>query len=164
MNVEVLPAAMEDETTFRNLYQFYMYEFSRYMGWDTNYAGQFPQDDLDGCWSDRYVHPFLVKTGGKWAGLAIVETHDKSYFSYEDDIHHMGEFFIMGAYQKKGIGEQVATHLFDRFPSKWEVFELTQNVNAQAFWRKVIGRYTNENYRERSNNRGVVQIFDNTRT
>jgi predicted acetyltransferase len=154
---------LEDETTFRNLYQFYLYEFSIMVGFDTNYGGQFPQDDLDGCWTDSKRRPFLVKVDGKWAGLAIVEVGIESYHTDSKDVVYMSEFFIMGAYQKKGIGERVATYLFDHFPGKWEVSEIKQNVNALAFWRKIIGRYTGDNYREKVKDNGtIVQLFENT--
>ena len=105
MNLEIIPTTIEDETSVRNLYQFYLYEFSIMVGFDTNYAGQFPQDDLDGCWIDPKRRTFLVKMDGKLAGLAIVEVGIDSHHTDSKDIVYMSEFFIMGAYQKKGIGE-----------------------------------------------------------
>jgi predicted acetyltransferase len=66
------------------------------------------------------------------------------------------------------VGEHVARTLFDRFPGRWEVSELRDNLAAQAFWRRVIGRYTGSAYREvtldDSRWRGPVQSFDSRAT
>jgi predicted acetyltransferase len=73
------------------------------------------------------------------------------------------EFFVMRKYRHKGVGEYVAHHLFDRFPGVWEVSEMVQNVPAQAFWRKVIDRYTGGRFIEVTLDselwRGPVQVF-----
>lgn len=165
MDIQVISATLQDETAFRNLYQFYMYEFARFMNWPPNYSGRFAEDDLDGCWTDKKRHPFLIKVDGYLAGLAIVDHPDSSCFSNElnplPSIAFMAEFFIMGAAQGQGVGERVAVLLFEMFPGRWEVLQLNQNVNAQAFWRKVIGRYTNGQYEERSfRGNAVVQMFE----
>ena len=63
------------------------------------------------------------------------------------------------------VGTEVARRVFDRYPGKWEVTQLTRNVDAQAFWRRVIGAYTGGRYEERPrpDGRGVMQRFDNGR-
>ncbi|MBZ0288280.1 MAG: GNAT family N-acetyltransferase [Anaerolineae bacterium] len=159
-NVEILRATYNDETTFRNLYQFYMYEFAAFMGWSPNYGGRFDETDLDGCWTESYRHSFLITVEGKLGGLAIIDQPYRSYFDPNQDVAQMAEFFIMRSVQGNGVGEQVAVALFDQFPGAWEVFELNKNVNAQAFWRKVIGRYTNGQFTEQPfKDRGIVQRF-----
>jgi predicted acetyltransferase len=52
--------------------------------------------------------------------------------------------------------------MFDAFPGKWEVTQLARNVEAQTFWRRVIGEYTRGRYVEqpRPDGRGVMQRFD----
>lgn len=161
VNIDILRATLNDETTFRNLYQFYMYEFSRFMGWSPNYAGRFDETDLDGCWTDDHRHPFLITVEGKLAGLAIVDRPFHSYLNPDEEVAQIAEFFIMGGVQRLGVGERVAFSLFDQFPGAWEVFQMTKNTNAQTFWRKVIGRYTNGNFVERPyKDRGVVQRFE----
>lgn len=162
MHIDIIPSIQDDETAFRNLYQFYMYEFARFMGWDVTYGGRYFEDDLDGCWTEDYRHPFLIKVNGKLGGFAIVEALAKSFYNDETDIIYMAEFFIMGPHQGKGIGEKAAVYLFDLFPGKWQVSELAQNVNAQAFWRKIIARYTNGQYQEiiHGERKTVVQMFE----
>ena len=77
----------------------------------------------------------------------------------------MKEFFVLRKYRGRGVGASVATQLFDRFPGKWEVRELAQNVAALAFWRAVIARYTDGRFVEVAwdeRQRGPGQFFDST--
>lgn len=159
--LDIQPASEEDEIVFRNLWQFYIYEYSYYMGFNVTYAGRFTENDLDECWSNSYRHPFLFRLEGKLAGLAIVNHLEESHITGAKNVVEMSEFFIMGAYQGKGHGAHAATYLFNLYRGDWEVFQLTENIKAQAFWRKVIGRYTNSNYREQPARRGIVQLFSN---
>jgi predicted acetyltransferase len=165
VKIAVLPAALDDETTLRNLFQFYEYEFSRFMGWLTTSAGKFYEIDLDGCWTDPNRHPFLIRVDGNPAGFAIIDMQATSAITGEANVIEMREFFILAALQGQGIGAYAAAYLFDQFPGKWEVFELLKNVDAQPFWRKVIGRYTNNQYHEAvyEAHDGIVQSFDNSR-
>lgn len=77
-------------------------------------------------------------------------------------IMEMVEFFVIGSFQRKSIGRQAALMLFDRFPGKWEVFQLKNNLNAQHFWRAIIGTYMNNQYTEVTLKSGFVQRFDNS--
>lgn len=162
MNIEITEAGLADQPTFRNLFQFYLYEFSRYLKFPVGYAGQYMQDDLEGCWTQETRHPFLVKLEGDLAGFAIVDTLEKSPITGTAGRVIMAEFFIMAAYQGRGAGKIVATRLFDRFPGTWEVFQVRENTPAQAFWRKVIGAYTGGKYQEidAPQGHGILQVFD----
>ncbi|GIK66959.1 MAG: hypothetical protein BroJett018_47530 [Chloroflexota bacterium] len=164
-NVEVIPATLQDETTYRNLFQFYLYEFSRFMGFITTNAGRFYEIDLDGCWTSANRYPFLIRADGNLAGLAMITQREKSRYTGEANVMDLQEFFIMAAFQKRGIGRQAAHEVFDMFPGRWEVFQLARNTNAQVFWRKVVAAYTKGVYLERMVNDGdyvgVVQSFDN---
>jgi predicted acetyltransferase len=64
-------------------------------------------------------------------------------FPYENDRNEIGEFFIAKKFTRKGIGTQVAIHLFDTYPGKWLIRVLKGNNNANSFWGKVIDKYTN---------------------
>lgn len=60
----------------------------------------------------------------------------------------MEEFFILRKYRGRSVGVWFARQLFARFPGIWEVGEIHENTGAQAFWRKVIGRYTGGRFEE----------------
>lgn len=60
----------------------------------------------------------------------------------------IAEFYIKPKYRQLGIGKATAYQLFEKYKGKWEVRQNLTNYNAQAFWRAIIGGYTNENYLE----------------
>jgi predicted acetyltransferase len=58
----------------------------------------------------------------------------------------------------------MARAIFDRFPGRWEVRVMAENLPAQAFWRATVSRYTGGRVEERmwDDDRwcGLVQFFD----
>jgi predicted acetyltransferase len=60
----------------------------------------------------------------------------------------MAEFFVMRRYRRKGVGLAAASAIFDRFKGPWEVRQRDENVEATAFWRRVIAHYTGGRYQE----------------
>ena len=166
MEVTVVKATLNDEPTFRNLFQFYLYEFSRFMGWHVTYSGRYFEIDLDGCWTDDTRQPFLIRADQQLAGLAIVDRRAQSELSGSADVRELSEFFVMAAVRRRGVGMRAAVSLFDRYPGRWEVRQLVRNADALPFWRQVIGRYTSGRYTEMTFDderwRGTAQFFDNT--
>jgi predicted acetyltransferase len=162
MYVEITAATLhEHDTLFRNLWQFYIYEFSRFGRYPVTPAGRFHEQELDGLFTRTERHPFILHAEGKVAGFAMVDHPIDSYFTTAKGVTYMAEFFVLTAYQGRGVGAQAAAWLFDHFPGQWEVYEMLPNVNAQHFWRKVIGRYTSGRYTEATtpNQKGIIQSF-----
>jgi predicted acetyltransferase len=154
----------------RNLMHLYLYDFSEMDGADVNARGLFEDEYLDRYWIEPGRHPFLVRVDGQLAGFALVRVG--SHYLADDDprtsaTRCIAEFCVLRKYRRRGIGERVAVMLFDLFPGRWEVAEIAQNTNAQAFWRKVIDRYVQGQYEEividHNGERRPVQVFDNTR-
>lgn len=165
MRVELQPLARRDDALLRHLYQFYLYDFSEFMGWDVDARGQFDDSDLNGCWDDPRRHHYLIRAGGQPAGFAMIDEVDESILTGQRNIILMREFFVLRAYRRQGVGRSAACRAFELFPGRWEVFQLQENRVAQAFWRRVIGEYTAGNFVETACGepgwRGVMQTFDN---
>jgi predicted acetyltransferase len=115
---------------------------------------------LDHCGVNR-AHPFLVRVDGNLAGFVLVARYN--YLTGQKDTWVMAEFFIMRKYRRQGVGDSVAAYIFDQFPGGWQVGQITENTPATAFWRKVISRYSHNNYQDvdldNDNWRGPVQAF-----
>jgi predicted acetyltransferase len=142
VKLEIIEATQQHRTLLRQLFELYAHDFSPMTGEDVNDATGMWTDDafLTNAWRDPHFHPYLLKVNGKWAGFAWVE--EGSYTRPDEDEHWlMEEFFILRKYRRQGIGEWFARALFARHPGMWEVGEIHENVDAQRFWRKVIGRY-----------------------
>jgi predicted acetyltransferase len=168
MILDISPASIQEEQVLRNLLELYSYDFSTIDGADVDDSGLYGYEYLDLYWEDPDRYPFLIRVDGRLAGFALVR--EGSYFP-ESDLPResrtwlIAEFFVMRKYRRRGIGEQVAVQLFDRFRGRWEIAQVVGNDEARAFWRAVISEYTGGNYSEAfvENERwhGPVQIFSN---
>lgn len=72
------------------------------------------------------------------------------------------QFFILKKYNGRGIGKQAAIKIFDRYKGNWKVTQVERNYPAQAFWRSVIKKYSNNSYTETyDDKRKSIQEFNN---
>jgi predicted acetyltransferase len=163
MRISVMPATEADRPVLANLIQFYLYDFTDFKEWDVQEDGRFEDYGLDGCCTSDDRHPFLIRADERLAGFAIVD--DRSHLTGEHGIWDVADFFVLRRYQKRGVGERAARVLFNRFRDHWEIRVMAANLDALAFWRKVINRYTDGQFEEVQWNdarwRGPVQFFDN---
>ncbi|MBP1936499.1 GNAT family N-acetyltransferase [Paenibacillus sediminis] len=159
MDLQIIKAGVNQKEIIKNMMQFYFYDFSQFVEahvGETGLFGEYPY--LDYYWTEENVRfPYLVKLNDKNAGFVFVrfiQSEHKNYFS-------IAEFFIMKKYRMTGLGRQVAESIFDLHRGQWEVFQLEQNTPAQAFWNKVIDRYTKGQFTERFEEGRRIQEFVN---
>ena len=161
MNIEVSPATVVERPILRHLMELYQYDFSEFNGADIGPLGLYDYPYLDHYWVEPERSPFLVRVDGNLAGFVLVARYN--YLTGVKDTWVMAEFFIMRKYRHQRVGEHVARYIFDQFPGAWQVGQITENLAAIAFWRKVITRYTHDNFQEHilnnDNWRGPVQAF-----
>lgn len=162
MRVEIIEAQAADRQVLANLLELYRYDFTEFDDEDIGDDGRFGYRYLDSYWSAEGRHAFVIRAGGKLAGFVLLRQTRSAAGGLAMDV---SEFFVMRRYRRQGVGEDVARHIFDRFPGKWEVRELERNLPAQAFWRRVIDRYTGGRFEDGGwddgQARGSVQMFDN---
>jgi predicted acetyltransferase len=156
IDIAVDSAPVTDKPVIARLLEFYIYDFSEFMGWDVNNEGRFGYRYLDNYWTEANRYPFIIRADGAIAGFALVTVVDKD----GAPVTHMSEFFVMRKYRRHGVGRIAANVVFDRFPGRWHVQDILANTPAQAFWRSVIGAYTNGDYAESSTDRHVIQTFE----
>jgi predicted acetyltransferase len=165
MAVEIRDVPIEQKHVLRKLMQLYQYDFSEIDGDDVNEGGEFPYRYLDHYWTESGRNPFLVYSDGRIAGFVLVRGY--SIFGRDPGTRSVAEFFIMRKYRRMGVGRKAAFQVFDRFRGAWEVQQTRENVPAQAFWRAVIGEYTDGDFEETDMDveacRGLVQTFHNSR-
>ncbi len=144
MNIVVDQAPIEEKSIIRNMLELYVYDFSEFEGYDLNRHGLYGYRYLDHYWAEPGRFPFIVRVDGKLAGFALVRQFDRG-----DHIEtRFGEFFIMRKYRGRGVGEDVARQVFERFPGPWALSEITSNTGAQRFWRTILGRQVNGEFTE----------------
>jgi len=161
MDIEVNLATVYERPILRHLMELYQYDFSEFYGSDVGPLGFFDYPYLDPYWVEPGRSPFLVRVDAKLAGFVLVSRYN--YLTGLKDGWVMSEFFIMRKYRHQGIGEHVARWIFDHHPGSWQVGQISQNPAAVTFWRKVIARYTHDNFEEHLLDnekwRGPVQAF-----
>jgi predicted acetyltransferase len=149
----------------RRLMQLYLYDLGSLDGWDISAEGLYgTAQAIERFWTEPGRRSFLIEVDGAIAGFALVR--DEAEFAGAGT-HEISEFFVLKKYRRRGVGERVATTLFDMVPGRWEVNELASNLPAQAFWRRIIGRYTGGDFtdeehaadREGWRWRGCIQRF-----
>ncbi|BBH24381.1 hypothetical protein Back11_57260 [Paenibacillus baekrokdamisoli] len=149
----------DQKSTLRNLLELYNYDFSEFEPEDVNENGLYGYRYLDQYWTEEGRHPFFIRVDGKLAGFALVREVGTN--EHNQTIYSVAEFFVMKKYRKLGVGQHVSTELFNTFSGIWKVGQIETNKPAQAFWRKIIGKYTNNNYREIREDdwEGPIQTF-----
>ena len=156
MNVETALFPSETAHVFQNLYPLYLYDLSQFDGALPNEHGVLEptpvrtlQEQMQGQqgWLEKphSLFPFLIRVDGVPAGFILIATHPHIPKQIDYLVH---ECFLIHAFRGKGIGEQAATQVFDRFRGKWEVYAMPANPRAQGFWRKTMAGYTGDAYQE----------------
>ena len=163
MRVELRQAREHEVPVLRRLMQLYLYDFAAIDDWSIGDDGLYGNAaTIESFWNDPRMTSFFVRVDGALAGFVLVR--DGAHFAGEGT-RDISEFFILRRHRRRGVGTETARRVFDKFRGKWEVTQLTSNVEAQAFWRRVIGSYTGGRYDEqpRPDGKGVMQRFDNAR-
>lgn len=141
-DIEVIPAAAEQEPTLANLLQLYAHDFSELHRLEMDGAGRFGYPLLPLYWSEPGRFPFLVKECGNLAGFVFVKCG--SEVSANLTVWDMAEFFILRGFRRRGIGTQVAHQVWKQFPGPWEIRVMDSNVSAHHFWQRAISTFTGE--------------------
>lgn len=146
MKIELIEAPIEFKPVIKNLARFYVYELSKYNG--DNPDAKFPEDGLyvaydryfhfDNYWIKPGFHPFIIRVNYELAGFVLI---DKKGSTPNID-WYMAEFFVVAKFQGKGVGKNIATQIFNRFPGMWEIMQMPENIPAIRFWDKVVKSYT----------------------
>ena len=162
MQIDLTEITEEHRPVLEQLAQLYQYDFTEHAHGDVGEDGRFPYINLDDFFAHGVRHACLVRVDGKLAGFALAY-EGEAFRDPNETTWWMDEFFVMRKYRKRGVGERVATQLFDDLGGTWEVGQVITNVEAQAFWRRVIDRYTGGDYEEFELDderwRGPVQYF-----
>lgn len=161
MEISVAPATRSEADVLVALFQLYAHDFSEIMGFEIEDSGRFAHAPLDPYWEDPWRHPRLLRVGGRLAGFALIQ--QRSRLSGDAGVWDMAEFFVLRRHRRAGVGAACAARLFAQFPGPWEVRERHANVGAIAFWRRVIGQFTGQRFREETIDderwQGPVQFF-----
>lgn len=156
MDISLDRITENEKEIFKNLIQFFAYDFSELIDMDVDDNGLYPAlKDMDDYYTQSEYVSFFIRISGKLAGLAVIR------FIKEENSNYLRHFFVMRKYRRLKVGQIAAHMIFDSFPGKWRVSQFDFNEPAINFWRKIIERYTDCEYVEirRDDGRGPQQEF-----
>jgi len=162
ISIELTPASVKQRDVIENLWQLYTHDFTEYIDEQVNEHGLFPFDfDFRRYWEQAGFFPYLARVHGRIAGFSLVSS--RIHYASGPG-RHVDEFFVLRRYRGRGIGRSLAFQTFDTYQGYWEVSEIGPNLPAQAFWRKVIGDYTDHQFKELTDKSGSMDIVCQTFT
>ncbi|HYM36015.1 MAG TPA: GNAT family N-acetyltransferase [Steroidobacteraceae bacterium] len=104
------------------------------------------QADMMARWfSDDSSYPLVILSDNAPNGFALVSRPTMKRANID---FRMAEFFVLRNARRHGVGREAAALIFNRFDGRWEVVEFIRNTAAVAFWRNIIGGYTNGHFHE----------------
>ena len=141
-DIQLEVALLKQSPILANLLELYAHDFSEFQPLDIGPDGRFGYKSLPLYWSESNRHPFLIRFGGKLAGLALVKRG--SEISDRQEVWDMAEFFILRGCRRQRIGTLAAQEVWRRFPGLWEVRVMQSNPSATSFWKKAISDFIRE--------------------
>lgn len=157
MRVELVPVDPENEEAFRNLTQFWHYDFSEIFepqGADVGADGSYALGRFDRHLSDPRYEKFLARVDDELAGLAVCHPTENGAF--------LDRFFVLRKYRRRSVGREAARRMFDSRPGTWALTVRPFNTNALAFWRRTLPQIAEDLHEdEQTGEDGIVRIrFD----
>ncbi len=143
-NLEISKIGPESDLVLRNLFQHYVHDMAEWFEIDTQADGSYSYD-TSLIWENGY-DAYLAKVGDSIAGFALVG----SAKDWLDDAraHDVHEFFVIRRFRRNGLGQRMATLLWNERPGEWLVRVLELNAPAVLFWRAAISSYSRGSYKE----------------
>lgn len=147
MQLELVPAKLDDREILMNLLEKYNYEFSQYDGRDVNKLGLFGHRYLDYYWTHEnadtdWAH--FIRADGNLAGFVI--TTDMPQVPDRETDFAIADFFVLYKYRRTGVGAFAAASTFDRYKGRWQLKRHPKNIGSVHFWDRVVDRYTGGAY------------------
>jgi predicted acetyltransferase len=136
-------AQPEDFAAIGRMLELYQYELSDIWDQDLDAQGEFGYDTARHRQAERFF-THVLQVDGHPAGFALVApamvTQREGFW--------MEQFFVLKKYRRAGHGFELAGHVFRCHPGAWEVGQMSANVPARAFWRRVVDRVTGGRFSE----------------
>ena len=133
-NLSISKIGPESDAVLRNLFEHYLHDMAEWFEIDTQAGGSYSYD-TSSVWDNGY-DAYLAKVGDSIAGFALVG----SAVEWLGDIgaHDVHEFFVIRGFRRNGVGQGMATALWNERSGEWLVRVLELNAPAVLFWRTAI--------------------------
>jgi predicted acetyltransferase len=127
----LVPVTPDLHPVVERLWQYYRHDLSEFRDSLPDEEGRFTVGPLAAYLAGQDGRTaLLVRHGGRPAGFVLLRGTDAPPAT-------IGEFFVVRAVRRRGVGYQVATEVMRRSPGPWVVAFQEENPRAARFWRRV---------------------------
>ena len=158
MPLQLRKAQSHDFAALAQMLELYQYELSDIWPQNADAQARYGYNLERHRRGDRF-HAHVALSDSQYVGFALVAPAAVT----RQDGHWMEQFFILRRYRRSGAGLALAKHVFACHPGPWEVGQMSDNHQAQAFWRRTVSAVVGCQYTElqvtQGGWRGVVQQF-----
>ncbi len=127
----------KNRQTFDNLFNLYLHDLSEYSIWVAERQGEdgiYLRGITDGYFDDETI-VYLMYYKEHLAGFICLSWGSKSKHKAD---YMLEEFFVLRPFRKTGFARKAVREIFRKYPGKYTLNVLKENVHAHRFWRKII--------------------------
>lgn len=143
MEVTLKRIDVESRYVLENLFPYYVYDMSEFMGWnpDSNGLYTFSSAALNPYWHDSSHVPYFIYAEKLLAGFALIRKYPADL-----DIFDIEQFYILRKFKGQGVGKEAFMEALAHHPGKWQVRVLKENKGALRFWLSAISKAVGDNF------------------
>lgn len=109
-------------------------------------SGLFEFDAFEWFFEKEGLTPYFIKHEDDIIGFILLQS--SPYTNPERYDYLINSFFILKKYRRKGLGKQAVQDLFQQCPGRYAIGQLSNNIPAIQFWRKIY-EYMNVKFQEK---------------
>ena len=133
MDIELIKVDNNNKETFENIYEFYLYEISKYLGYDVEENGKFSDNNTRNYIYNIKREQILIKKNGKYAGFLLIFKRD--------NYNYINEFGILPKYRSGFFTYKVIRKYFLE-TNKVTKFNI---INENKRWLECVEYIINKN-------------------
>jgi predicted acetyltransferase len=124
-----------------HLWQLYRHDLSEFWGTMPAEDGTFPLGRLPRYLDDPDRRAYLLLDASTPVGFVCVR-------GLAGECRVMGDFFVVRAMRRRGVGRKAALAAFRAHPGRWEIPFQDDNTGAARFWRQVATTVAGDAWQE----------------
>ncbi|WP_321969340.1 GNAT family N-acetyltransferase [Photobacterium angustum] len=102
MEVQLKQIEAESRHILENMFPYYVYDMSEFMGWSPNAEGvyAFKAESLNSYWSNADHTPYFIYADQELAGFVLVRKYPTN-----QNVFDIEQFFVLRKFKGQGVGK-----------------------------------------------------------
>ena len=124
------PFRPSDLGVIENLWQCYQHDLSAFRGSLPDRDGRYKSSRVAAYFGSPDRAGYVIRIDDAPVGFAMIR-------GLVEPPRIVGEFFVVRALRRQGVGRAAATDVIRRHPGRWELAFQEENQRASRFWRNI---------------------------